>query len=87
MLATTFGIGIAFAAIVLFLWQGFFYLGALYMESYLTTALLAEISIIGGVLILASGLSILGIKKFNTINLLPSLLVPFLFFIGLHIVS
>ncbi|GIN58512.1 DUF554 domain-containing protein [Lederbergia ruris] len=87
VLATTFGIGIAFAAIVLFLWQGFFYLGALYMESYLTTALLAEISIIGGVLILASGLSILGIKKFNTINLLPSLLVPFLFFIGLHIVS
>lgn len=87
VLATTFGVGIAFTAIVLFLWQGFFYLGALYMENYLTTELLAEISIIGGVLILASGLSILGIKKFNTINLLPSLIIPFLFFMGLHIFS
>ena len=40
-----------------------------------------EISIVGGVLILSSGLSILGIKDCKTINLLPSLLVPVLFFL------
>ena len=30
----------------------------------------------GGVLILSSGLSILNIKQFKTLNLLPALLVP-----------
>ncbi|WP_019244095.1 MULTISPECIES: DUF554 domain-containing protein [Bacillus] len=85
VLASTFGIGISAAAIVLFLWQGFFYIGAKFMENFLTTDLLAEISIIGGVLILSSGLSILGIKKFKTLNLLPSLLVPFIVFIFINI--
>ncbi|MDO4497594.1 MAG: DUF554 family protein [Bacteroidales bacterium] len=44
-------------------------------------ALKAELSIEGGVLILSSGLSILGIKDCKTVNLLPSLLVPVLFYI------
>ena len=30
----------------------------------------------GGILILASGLGILGIKEIKTLNLLPALLVP-----------
>ena len=82
VLASTFGIGIAFAGIVLFLWQGSIYLIALLMESTINNSLLNEVTIVGGFLILASGLSILGIKKFNTLNLLPSLLIPpFLFFI------
>ncbi|MCI3987120.1 DUF554 domain-containing protein, partial [Bacillus vallismortis] len=38
--------------------------------------LINEITIVGGILILSSGLSILGIKKFKTLNLLPSLLIP-----------
>ena len=32
--------------------------------------------VIGGILIFSSGLSILEIKKINTINLLPALIVP-----------
>ena len=40
-----------------------------------------EISIVGGVLIVSSGLSILGIKDCKTINLLPSLLVPVAYYI------
>ncbi|MBQ8020160.1 MAG: DUF554 family protein, partial [Paludibacteraceae bacterium] len=40
-----------------------------------------ELTIVGGVLILCSGLSILGIKDCKTVNLLPSLLVPILFYI------
>ncbi|MCR5433102.1 MAG: DUF554 domain-containing protein, partial [Bacteroidaceae bacterium] len=37
---------------------------------------------VGGTLIAASGLSILEIKDCKTLNLLPSLFVPVLFFIG-----
>ncbi|MGG0935644.1 DUF554 domain-containing protein [Brevibacillus centrosporus] len=76
VLAATFGIGIALSAIVLFCWQGFFYLAAGYVADFITSELLTEISIIGGVLILSSGLSILGVKKFKTMNLIPALLFP-----------
>ncbi|MGG4407840.1 DUF554 domain-containing protein [Niallia taxi] len=85
VLASTFGIGIAVAAIVLFCWQGSIYLIALLMENSLSNALLNEITIVGGILILASGLSILGIKKCNTLNLLPSLLIPPFVFLIMHV--
>ena len=42
---------------------------------------MAEISIVGGVLIATSGLSILNIKDCKTMNMLPSLLVPPLWFL------
>ncbi|MCY8175915.1 DUF554 domain-containing protein [Bacillus inaquosorum] len=76
VLASTFGFGIAAAAIVLFAWQGSIYLFAKVMESAINTDLINEITIVGGILILSSGLSILGIKKCKTLNLLPSLLIP-----------
>jgi len=46
------------------------------MESSINTDLLNEVTIVGGLLILSSGLSILGIKKFKTLNLLPAILIP-----------
>lgn len=79
ILASSFGIGIAFSAVVLFLWQGSIYVFAQMISGFLTQELMTEISIIGGVLILSSGLSILEIKKCKTMNLLPALLVPAVF--------
>lgn len=76
VLASGFGVGIALSAIVLFAWQGSIYLAAKLMESALSADLINEVTIIGGVLILSSGLSILGIKKFKTLNLIPSLFIP-----------
>ena len=71
VLSSTFGIGIALAAIILFCWQG-----AIYLLAGLVAPLMTEISLVGGVLIFASGLGILGIKKIKTLNLLPALLIP-----------
>ena len=76
VLSSTFGIGIALAAVVLFCWQGSIYLLANLIAPWLTPELLTEISLVGGVLILSSGLSILNIKQIKTLNLLPALLVP-----------
>ncbi|MBQ7087395.1 MAG: DUF554 domain-containing protein [Clostridia bacterium] len=81
VLAATFGFGIALSAIVLFCWQGSIYLLAGVIAPYVTPELMCEISIIGGILIFSSGLSILEIKKINTINLLPALIVPPIFFV------
>ena len=58
VLASTYGIGIALSAAVLFLWQGSIYLFAGYLSPLLSDGLLDEISIIGGFMILSSGLSL-----------------------------
>lgn len=76
VLASTFGFGIAIAAGVLFAWQGSLYVLALVLKGALSTTILTEITIVGGILILGSGLGLLNIKKINTLNLLPALIVP-----------
>jgi len=76
VLASTFGFGIAIAAGVLFAWQGALYVLALVLKGALSTSILTEITIVGGILILGSGLGLLNIKKINTLNLLPALIVP-----------
>ncbi len=81
VLASNFGIGIIISSIILFVWQGLIYLSANFVSVYITADLLNEISIVGGILILSSGLNILEIKKIKVLNLLPSLLIPIIFFI------
>ena len=43
-------------------------------------ALMAELLVVGGLMITASGLSLLGIKDCKTLNLLPALAVPVVWF-------
>lgn len=81
VLASNFGIGIIYSALILFMWQGGIYLSASFIAPYITPELLCEVSVIGGVLLLATGLNILNITKIKTLNLLPSLLIPIIFFI------
>jgi len=79
--ATTYGIGIAFAAPVLFTWQGMFYLIAYLAGSVIPDALIHELISVGGLLIVASGLSLLELKDCKSLNLLPSLLIPVIFYL------
>lgn len=81
VLATTYGIGMAWAAPVLFCWQGTFYLIAKLSADAITDDFRTELCITGGTLIAASGFSILGIKDCKTINMLPAFLIIILFFI------
>lgn len=86
VLASTYGIGIALAAPMLLVWQGSIYLFASYIEPFISDALMCELSIVGGLLIMASGLSILEIKDFKTLNMLPSLFIPVAYFIILSFI-
>ena len=81
VLASTYGIGIAIAGAVLFCWQGSIYLCTGFLADFLTPSLLTEISVVGGFLIFSSGLSILNIKDCKTLNMLPALLVPPVWFL------
>ncbi len=78
--ASTYGISMLVAAPVLFLWQGMFYAVALLSSQAVSDALMNELLIVGGLLIMGSGLSLLNLKDCKILNLLPSLLVPVLWF-------
>lgn len=81
VLAATYGIGMVLAAPILFVWQGSIYLMARLCGNVIPDELLCEMQIVGGVLIVASGLAILNIKDCKTLNLLPSLAVPVVYFL------
>lgn len=79
--ASTYGIGMVLAAPVLFMWQGMFYLVATVSSTAISRELMAELLIIGGLLITASGLALLEFKDCKPLNLLPSLLVPVVWYL------
>lgn len=81
VLASTFGIGMIWAAPVLFCWQGTFYMIAKFSETIISQELICEISIVGGVLIAAAGLDLLKLKEMKVLNMIPALLIPPLFFL------
>ena len=71
---------LAIAAAVLFCWQGSIYLFAGVIAPYLTPGMMTEISLLGGIFLLSSGVGILQLRDCKTLNMLPSLLVPPLWF-------
>lgn len=79
--ASTYGIWVILAAPVLFCWQGMFYLVAKVSSTAISEALMAELLIVGGLMIVASGLSLLKLKDCKTLNMLPSLLIPVIWFL------
>ncbi len=81
VLASTYGIGMTLAAPILFAWQGAIYLLAKLLGDFMLPEMMTEISIVGGFLIASSGLGILKIKDCKTLNMLPALLVPVVWFI------
>lgn len=78
-LASAFGRGVVFTAIPLFLFQTGLTLGAAQLAPVLTTEVQAEVIGSGGILLIALGIQILEIRKFRIFNMLPALLLAFLF--------
>lgn len=77
--ATTLGIGVAFSAITVLLYQGGITLLAGSIGPYLTIAVRDEMSLVGNVLIMAIGINLLHIKKIKVGNMLPAIFVPLVY--------
>ena len=73
-LASTLGVGVLLSVIPLIIFQGGLTLFAGSLQSYLTEPVISEISATGGLLLLGLGITILEIKKINTVNMIPALL-------------
>lgn len=77
ILSINYGMSIIVVAGILFLWQGSIYMGAGLIEHLLIGEVLNQLTLLGGIFILATGINILGLGKIKTLNLLPALIVPF----------
>ena len=74
--ASTMGIGAAFAAIPLGIYQGAITLLAHFIEPYLSQALIGDMSFIGSVLITGVGINLIFNKGIKLANMLPAILGP-----------
>jgi len=76
--ASTFGVGVIFSAIPVVLYQGTLTLLSGFIQPYLTPELLADLTAVGSICIMALGFNMVGASKFKVANLLPALLIPIL---------
>ncbi|TJX14925.1 DUF554 domain-containing protein [Tissierella creatinini] len=80
LFASSLGIGVAFSAIPVFIYQGAITLLATVIKDYLTSEAINEMSAVGGLLILAIGINLMGFKKIKVANMLPAIFIPLIYF-------
>jgi uncharacterized membrane protein YqgA involved in biofilm formation len=77
--ASSLGFGVLLSAIPVFLYQGAIAICATFITLFMSTAdlnnIIAEVTAVGGVLVVGIGLNILEIKRINVANLLPSIFI------------
>ena len=80
--AATMGLGVLFSAGSVFLYQGALTLLAGLIEPFLSQQAITEMSAVGGVMLIATGLNILGLGKdrIQVGNMLPALFLPPIWF-------
>ncbi|NLY66824.1 MAG: DUF554 domain-containing protein [Tissierellia bacterium] len=79
--ASTLGIGVGFSAATVLLYQGSITLLASSAKELLTPEVINEMSAVGGLLIAAIGINLLGLRKIKVGNMLPAIFIPLLYFL------
>lgn len=73
--ASTYGIGAAFSAVLIFLYQGGITLVAAFCGSFASESVISDLSYIGSVLIFCVGINVAFGKRIKVGNMLPALVV------------
>jgi uncharacterized membrane protein YqgA involved in biofilm formation len=79
LFASTLGIGVMFSAVSVFVYQGLITLSASFLKQFLTPEVIAQMSSVGGLLILAIGIGLLEIKTLKIGNMLPAIFIPLIY--------
>lgn len=74
-MAASMGIGVAFSAIPIFVYQGTITVLANYTQDFFTPTMINQLTAVGGLLIVGISLNLLEIKKIKITNLLPALIL------------
>jgi len=82
--ASSLGWGVAVAAIPVAIYQGVWTVIGLFLGTVLTGYQIDAMTVVGGLMLITIGLSLLNIKKVAVANLLPSLAVAPLFALAIH---
>ncbi len=78
IMASTLGVGVAFAGPACFLYQGTIALGGSAIAGFLTEAMIGEMTVVGSLLIVAIALNMLGLTKIKVVNFIPACFLPLL---------
>lgn len=78
VLTAAYGIGAAFSAIPIFVYQGIITLIAALFGAVISDGLIAQLSFVGNALVFCVGVNLVQEKTFNVANMLPALLIPIL---------
>lgn len=73
--ASSFGVGVLFSAVPVLLYQGALTLFTAYMVDFMSETVVADLTGVGGIMLLGLGLSILKIKSIKVTNMLPALVI------------
>jgi uncharacterized membrane protein YqgA involved in biofilm formation len=76
--ASSLGIGVMFSAVAVFVYQGLISVLASFISPFLGDAVVAEMTCVGSLLIVALSLNMLGVTKIKVMNLVPAILLPIL---------
>ena len=81
-LSATMGLGVAFSALAVIIYQGALTLLAGVVAPYLSDPVITEMSAVGGVMLIATGMNIIGLTKerIRVGNMLPALIFPVIWF-------
>jgi uncharacterized membrane protein YqgA involved in biofilm formation len=75
------GIGAAFSAIPVLLYQGSIALTSSFLRDLLTPEIIREMSAVGSLIIAGIGFNFLGIKEIKVANLIPAIFIPLIYLI------
>ncbi len=76
--ASTFGIGVIFAAGSVLLIQGSITLMATWLEPLLSASVITEMTAVGSIFIIGLALNMMGVTKFKLMNYIPAIFLPIL---------
>jgi len=74
------GIGVAFSALPVLVYQGLIALASQAVSGYLTPEIIREMSAVGSLIIAGIGFNFLAIKEIKVANLIPAMFIPWLWF-------
>jgi uncharacterized membrane protein YqgA involved in biofilm formation len=73
------GIGVAFSALPVLLYEGGIVLASLAIREYLTEDIIREMSAVGSLIIAGIGFNFLGVKEIKVANLIPAIFIPWVY--------
>jgi len=85
--ASTLGVGVLFSALSVLLYQGTITISAALVKQFLVPEVVAQMSSVGGLLIMAIGFNLLEMKRIRIGNMLPAIFIPLVYYMARQVIG